>query len=104
MKLQIQASGKTLGATVVGIDLRDAVSKGDFAALLRALGEHGVLCFPNQMIDAAAQKRFAERFGPLQVLSSSTTFEPGLPEVTLLSNIKKDGIRSFSPTRSPGAR
>lgn len=91
MKLQIQASGKTLGATVEGIDLRDPLSNSDFAALLRALGEHGVLCFPRQMIDAVAQKRFAERFGPLQVLSSSTTFEPGLPEVTLLSNIRKDG-------------
>jgi taurine dioxygenase len=70
--MHIQPSGKTLGATITGIDLRAPLSSADFAALLRALGEHGVLCFPDQWIDAAAQKRFAERFGPLQVLSSST--------------------------------
>ena len=42
-------------------------------------------------VSAETLERFAERFGPLQVLSSSTHYAPGLPEVTILSNIKKDG-------------
>jgi taurine dioxygenase len=89
--MQIKPSGAILGATVTGVDLHAPLSNADFAALLRALGDHGVLCFPDQPIDAAAQKRFSERFGPLQVLSSSAYHEPGIPEVTILSNIKKDG-------------
>ncbi len=89
--LKIAPSGAILCATVTGVDLHEPLSQADFAVMLRALGTYGVLCFPKQLIGAAAQKRFSERFGPLQVLSSSTTFEPGIPEVTLLSNIKKNG-------------
>ena len=44
--LTIEPSGKVLGATVRGVDLRQDLSREDFGAVLRALGEHGVLCFP----------------------------------------------------------
>jgi taurine dioxygenase len=58
----------------------------------RALGEHGVLCFPNQAIDAAALRRFSARFGELQVISSAKgRTEPGMPEVSILSNVVENG-------------
>ena len=89
--MNIQPSGAVLGASVTEIDLKAPLARGDFAVLLRALGEHGVLCFPKQFLDAPALKRFAGNFGGLHVLSAAKYFVPGLPEVTVLSNIRQDG-------------
>jgi len=95
--MNIEPSGDILGATVSGIDLKKPLSHDDFAALLRALGDHGVLRFPSQLISAAELKQFSERFGRLHVLSSSRYFEPDMPEVTILSNIKKNGMLIGKP-------
>ena len=38
----IRPSGGALGASVTGIDLSRPMSAADFAAILRALGQHGV--------------------------------------------------------------
>jgi len=84
-------AGQTLGATVTGADLRSGLSDADFRTILRALGEHGVLCFPGQALEAPALRDFSARFGDLQVLKGITHHEPGVPEVTILSNVKQDG-------------
>ncbi len=89
--MKLEASGRALGARVSGIDLAQPLSAADFAALLEALGAHGVLHFPQQPIEPVALKRFAERFGALHVLRAARHFEPGMPEVTILSNIVEDG-------------
>ena len=52
--LEIKPTGKVLGATVHGLDLSRPLDERSFAAVLSALGEHGVLCFPRQTLDAAA--------------------------------------------------
>jgi len=52
--MEIKASGGALGASVEGIDLGQGVSDRDFKQILRALGEHGVLCFPRQTLETAA--------------------------------------------------
>ncbi len=89
--LTIEPSGKILGATVRGADLRQDLSREDFAAVLRALGEHGVLCFPGQALEAAELRRFSSRFGDIQVIKGIPHHEPGMPEVTILSNVKVNG-------------
>jgi taurine dioxygenase len=90
--LTIEPGDATLGARVTGVDLKQPLSDADFAAVLRALGAHGVLCFPNQPIDAAALRRFSARFGELQVISSAKDrTEPGMPEVSILSNVVENG-------------
>jgi taurine dioxygenase len=89
--MNIQPTGQTLGATLTGLDLTQPVSKPDFATLLRALGEHGVLRFPGQLISPKELVAFSSLFGKLQVLSAAQHFEPGMPEVTILSNVKEDG-------------
>ena len=84
--------GATLGARVTGVDLDRPLSDDDFARLLRALGEYGVLCFPDQPIEAAALRAFSSRFGELQVISGNKDrVEPGMPEVSILSNIVENG-------------
>ncbi|MEQ1814038.1 MAG: TauD/TfdA family dioxygenase [Candidatus Nitrotoga sp.] len=89
--MNIQPTREVLGATVTGIDLRRPLAHDDFVTLLKALGDHGVLRFPEQLISAVELKQFSENFGSLHVLSAAKYFEPGLPEVTILSNIKRNG-------------
>ena len=89
--LSVEPTGQILGATVRGADLRQDLSREDFATVLRALGEHGVLCFPGQALEAANLRRFSSRFGDIQIIKGIPHHEPGMPEVTILSNVKVDG-------------
>lgn len=88
---RIIPSGAILGATVEGVDLSSPLSGDDFDTILHALGEHGVLRFPAQSIDTAAQKRFASRFGTLEINVAGSFQEPGHPEVMILSNMMENG-------------
>lgn len=88
--LDIVPTGKILGADVLGLDLSRPLSDEDFAALLEALGRHGVLRFPRQSITPAHLRDFSARFGGLQRTVSDAN-EPGIPEVSILSNIVENG-------------
>ena len=89
--INIVPSGEILGATITGVDLRRPLPRPALGALLRALGDHGVLRFPEQLISAAELKQLSGQFGELQMLSTSTLNEPGVPEVSILSNIVENG-------------
>jgi taurine dioxygenase len=89
--LDVEPTGQILGATVRGADLRQDLSPADFATILRALGENGVLRFPGQALEADYLRRFSARFGEIQVLKNIPHIEPGIPEVTILSNVTVDG-------------
>jgi taurine dioxygenase len=84
--VDIVAGGGTLGARVENVDLGKPLSDGDFRSLLRALGRHGVLCFPNQTFDVPEFAAFARRFGDLEVNVANLFHEPDFPEVMVLSN------------------
>jgi len=86
----IEPSGEILGATVRGVDLAVRLDANQFAAILRALGRHGVLRFPEQRIDAGALRDFARRFGAIQAMLTGF-HEPGMPEVGILSNVVENG-------------
>ena len=87
----IEPTGRTLGARVTGIDLAQPLSREDLAVILRALGRHGVLCFPDQRLDAAALRNFSQRFGRIQTSVTGTFHDPVVPEVGFLSNIVENG-------------
>ena len=89
--LELKPGQGALGARISGVDLNAPLAAGDFATILRALGKYGVLCFPHQLIDAAALKAFSARFGELQVVHGIPYFEPGIPEVSILSNMVENG-------------
>lgn len=87
--LKIDPGNAILGATVTGIDLAHPLADADHARVVQALGQYGVLCFPRQPIEASALRAFSARFGELQVLSRNS--EPGMPEVSILSNVVENG-------------
>ncbi len=87
--LNIEPGNTILGATITGVDLHQPLSDADQARVVRALGQYGVLCFPNQLIEAPALKQFSSRFGELQIISKKV--EPGMPEVSILSNVMENG-------------
>jgi alpha-ketoglutarate-dependent taurine dioxygenase len=89
--IDIVPSGEPLGATVNGLDLGRALGEAEFRAVLAALGQHGVLCFPHQTLTAGALRDFATRFGELEVNVANAFQEPGIPEIMILSNIKENG-------------
>jgi taurine dioxygenase len=89
--LEVKSSGQTLGADVTGIDLSKALSAADFAAILRALGEHGVLRFPRQRLESEHLRDFSQRFGVIQGSVTGKLADPRVPEVGILSNIVENG-------------
>ena len=89
--MRIAPTGKILGANIEDIDLSQPLSDQDFRQILRALGEHGVLCFPRQQLEAEAFARFGATFGELEINVANLFHEPGLPQVMVLSNMTRDG-------------
>jgi taurine dioxygenase len=90
--LTVEPTGAVLGATIRGADLSKPLSDEDFGRILLALGDHGVLRFPDQQLDIGDVKRFSELFGEIQgnPISALDPNRP-YPEVGILSNIKEDG-------------
>jgi taurine dioxygenase len=89
--ISVMPSNEILGATIEGIDLARQLSDREFALILGALAQFGVLRIPGQAIDAAALKAFSRRFGSLEINVANTFLEPGHPEVMILSNITDGG-------------
>jgi taurine dioxygenase len=89
--IDIVPTGKILGATVNGLDLSQALADDVFDQILRALGRYGVLRFPHQALEPAAQKAFASRFGSLEVHVAGMHQDAEHPEIMLLSNIVENG-------------
>ena len=88
--MKIHPSGSALGARIEGMDLAQPIPDGDFKQMLRALGEHGVLCFP-QRLETEEFARFGRMFGELEINVANQFHEPGFPEVMVLSNMTADG-------------
>ena len=89
--MQITASGEILGATIEGMNLANPIADDDFAKIVSALGEYGVIRFPRQQLTGRALRDFSARFGELEVHVSNVYQEPDIPEVMILSNIAENG-------------
>ena len=89
--IQVKPSGDTLGATIEGLDLSLPLADEHVALIFRTLATHGVVCFPGQRLEAGQLKSFSLRFGTLEINVAGTFYEPGMPEVMILSNIVENG-------------
>ena len=85
--MTVTPTGEILGAAVEGVDLARPLARKDFAGVLRALGEYGVLRFPDQRLDAKQQKAFSARFGSLEINVAGAFQEPDHPEVKAAKNV-----------------
>jgi len=96
--LTIEPTGAILGATVRGVDLAQPLTGSQFGRILLALGQHGVLRFPDQRLDIGDIKRFSELFGEIQgnPIRAVDVTQP-YPEVGILSNLKQNGVYIGSP-------
>jgi taurine dioxygenase len=88
---KVESSGETLGCCIHGMDLSKPFGEPELGLVLWALADHGVVCFPKQLLDPAAQVAFSRQFGELEVHVSGVFQEPGHPEMMILSNIVEDG-------------
>ena len=79
--------GKTLGASVEGLDLSRPLTDKEFDFAYQALARYGVLRYPNQNLTAKQLRDFAERWGDLEINVANLYQEPGMPEVMILSNM-----------------
>jgi taurine dioxygenase len=89
--MKIRPGGGALGARIEDIDLARPISEDHFRGILRALGAHGVLCFPGQQIDTQHLAVFGRMFGELEINVANAFHEPGFPEVMVLSNMTAHG-------------
>ena len=89
--MKITPTGKTLGATVDGLDLSLGLTEKELEAVMQALGRHGVLRFPNQDLSGKDLKQFSSQLGDLEINVANSFQEPGHPEVMILSNIVENG-------------
>jgi taurine dioxygenase len=89
--MKIRPGGGALGARIEDIDLARPISEDHFRSILRALGAHGVLCFPGQQIDTQHLAVFGRMFGELEINVANAFHEPGFPEVMVLSNMTAHG-------------
>ncbi|MEI9987000.1 MAG: TauD/TfdA family dioxygenase [Aliidongia sp.] len=65
--IEVTPSGQILGARITGLDLAQPLDDRALGTVLRALADHGVVCFPDQRLDAAAQVAFSRNFGALEI-------------------------------------
>ncbi len=87
----IETFDAPLGAQVLGLDLAQPLSPGDFQRLHHAHLDHHVLVFRDQRITPRQQVDFSRRFGPLQIHVLRQFQLPTQPEVLVISNIVEDG-------------
>lgn len=85
--MEIKPLSYALGASILGVDLRQALSDDTIAEIRQAWVDHLVLCFPGQSLTPPQQIAFCSRFGPLDDHRNRPLWNrPDFPEVNIVSN------------------
>ena len=85
MPITITTTDATLGAVITDVNLAE-LDDSTWDQVHQAFLEHGLLVFPGQHLDDAAQGRFARRFGEVEKLGPRQ-----MGATTPISNRKADG-------------
>jgi taurine dioxygenase len=87
----LRPSGTGTGADIHGLDLSGTLDDATFEAVRDALHEHRVLAIRAQRLEAPRFLEFASRFGRPEPHVLDQYHHPKLPEILILSNVRRDG-------------
>ena len=90
MTIEVHPVTTTIGATIMGVDLREPLAKSAKDAIERALVEHGVVFFRDQDTNPDQLVAFAKNFGSISMPPMAPAGSP-LPEVMILDQIAPRG-------------
>ncbi len=96
--IRVRPLHPSLGAEVVGVDLRQPLTDLEWRTIREALAKHLVLNVAGQDLSEDQQKAFSRRFGPLNVFAISSYHHTVDPEITVITNAGPDG----KPKGEPG--
>jgi taurine dioxygenase len=85
--ISVRKMGRHLGAEIAGVDLRQPLDEGAFAAVAEAFFEHQVVVFRGQALAPAQQVAFTRRFGELEQHVRKEHRLPGYPEILIVANV-----------------
>ena len=80
-----------IGAEILGLDLRDDLSADVLGALRDTWHRNGVILIRGQVLDEAAQVKFAQRLGDLGKVLHTHDGRSSLPGVMYISNVRENG-------------
>lgn len=80
----------SFGCEVVGTDLSEPLTDGEFARIQQAWFDHSFLVFRDVRMTPAQQVTFSRRFGPLHIMEREFKL-PDHPEVMVIANEVRDG-------------
>jgi len=89
--MRIEPKNAILGATIHEVDLSQGLSPSVLAGIEQALGQYGVISFPQQNLTSKQLRDFAQNFGTLEINVTNVFRDERYPEVMLLSNMKENG-------------
>jgi taurine dioxygenase len=87
MTVTLRPLSNAIGAEIGGVDLTEALSDTDKAAVNAAFLEHHVLCVPGEALAPKDFRRFAEIFGEVQPQLYRNRFHPDEPLVSVLKSV-----------------
>lgn len=90
--LSVQPMSERLSAEIRGADLSTPPDAETFAAILQTLHRYGVIFFRGQTLTPDQLAAFSRCFGELDIHHMTEHVFPHLPQVRVLSNVKKDGV------------
>lgn len=90
MTIEVHPVTTTIGATIMGVDLREPLAKSAKDTIERALVEHGVVFFRDQDTNPDQLVAFAENFGSISMPPMAPAGSPR-PEVMILDQIAPRG-------------
>ncbi len=86
MRFEVNDLATNFGAEVIGLDLSENLTEGNFSTVRDLYFERAVVVFRGQTLTPSQQSAFSRRFGDLMVHVLTQFQILGTPEVLLLSN------------------
>jgi taurine dioxygenase len=89
--MHIANTPNLIGAHISEVDLAQPLSDAEFARIESTFNERSVICIRGQELNEPHLIAFARRFGNIATNHLTHYMHPRYPEITYISNIKKDG-------------